>query len=149
MTRAVIDTNVLVNAFLAPEGTPARLLAAWRQRRFLAVISPQLVDEYRRMLLGPRLAARLLADPHHVSAALVDLLTYAAPVYLRAIPPVTGDPDDGVVLATAAAGSAAYVVTGDRPLLALGVHRGVRLIPPAVFLALVPPSPPPASQEAP
>lgn len=149
MNRAVVDTNVLVSAFLAPAGTPGRLLSAWREQRFIAITSPQLVSEYRRILGEPRLTARFLKEPGEVTKDLDRLLAYADEIELEDIPPIAGDPGDDVVLATAVAGSAAYVVTGDKPLLALGQHRGVRLLPPAVFLAVLPPYPPRPAREAP
>jgi predicted nucleic acid-binding protein len=48
------------------------------------------------------------------------------------------DPDDDTILECAAARSD-YVVTGDKDLLEVGLHRGARIIMPAVFLALTQP----------
>jgi predicted nucleic acid-binding protein len=39
--RLILDTNVLLSALLSPRGAPAKLLAAWEQKRFTLVISPQ------------------------------------------------------------------------------------------------------------
>ncbi len=58
------------------------------------------------------------------------------PVPLRAVLPITGDPDDDTVLATARLGRVTHLVTGDRGLLALGVHEGIRIVTPRDFLAL-------------
>ena len=43
--------------------------------------------------------------------------------------PITGDPDDDTVLATARPGRADYLVTGDHGLLALNAHERVRSAP--------------------
>jgi len=34
MLKAVLDTNVLVSGLISPNGTPARLISAWRERKF-------------------------------------------------------------------------------------------------------------------
>jgi uncharacterized protein len=51
------------------------------------------------------------------------------------IVPVTGDPEDDAVLATARLGRADYLVTGDRGLLDLGRHGAARILTLRDFLA--------------
>ena len=43
--RAVIDTNILVSGLIRPRGAPGAVLCALRDRRFLAVVSPAILDE--------------------------------------------------------------------------------------------------------
>lgn len=50
---------------------------------------------------------------------------------------VADDEDDDLVLATAVAGRADYLVTGDKGLLALRKFRGVAIITPRTFLDLL------------
>lgn len=54
MLRVVLDTNVVVSGLLAPHGTPAVALDAWRERRYLLLTSPALVRELRRTLSYPQ-----------------------------------------------------------------------------------------------
>ena len=50
---------------------------------------------------------------------------------------VSPDPDDNYLLAMAVAGSADFLVTGDkRDLLGLGTHAGTRIISARAFLDL-------------
>jgi predicted nucleic acid-binding protein len=49
-------------------------------------------------------------------------------------PDFVADPDDAKVLACAIAGSAQFVMTGDRHLRVLGVFRGIEIVAPASFL---------------
>jgi predicted nucleic acid-binding protein len=47
------------------------------------------------------------------------------------------DPKDDVIVAIAIEAQAAYLVTGDRHLLALGSHSNIRMITPRQFLDLL------------
>ena len=52
------------------------------------------------------------------------------------VAPVTGDPDDDVILATAVAAEVSVLISGDRKhLLPLGEYAGVRILTPQAFLA--------------
>lgn len=48
---------------------------------------------------------------------------------------IAPDSEDDLVLGTAVAGEADFLVSGDKRFLELGTFRGVRLISPAVFVA--------------
>ena len=50
---------------------------------------------------------------------------------------VPDDPDDDMVVATALAAEAEYLVTGDRHLLSLGSYQGVSMLKPARFLEVL------------
>lgn len=43
-------------------------------------------------------------------------------------PRIAPDPDDDVVIGTALAAKAELVVTGDKPLLTVSEHQGVRIV---------------------
>lgn len=55
MKLAVVDTNVLVSGGLNPSGSPARVLTAIEQQRLQAVISTEVMAEYREVLARPQL----------------------------------------------------------------------------------------------
>jgi predicted nucleic acid-binding protein len=50
---------------------------------------------------------------------------------------VAEDEEDDLVLATAVAGDAAYLVTGDRMLRSLGRYRNVTILSPREFLTVL------------
>jgi predicted nucleic acid-binding protein len=50
---------------------------------------------------------------------------------------VCEDPDDDKYLAAALEGRAQYIVTGDRPFLALREYKGVRVVTPRTFLEVL------------
>jgi predicted nucleic acid-binding protein len=47
------------------------------------------------------------------------------------------DPKDDVIVATAVKAKAGFLVTGDRHLLSLGSHGGIRIVSPRQFLDLL------------
>jgi predicted nucleic acid-binding protein len=69
-----------------------------------------------------------------------DLLDEVADLVMvtpEAVLPVTGDPEDDAVLATARLARAGYLVTGDRGLLALGRYEGTEIFTPRRFLDIL------------
>jgi putative PIN family toxin of toxin-antitoxin system len=131
-----VDTNVLVSGLLSPRGTPGSILRALRTRQFDVVTSPQLVGELSRIVSLHRIQSRfsLPTDGEDLLAELDDLAFFVDP------PPtvvVARDPADNRVLEAAVAGEADYIVSGDADLLSLGDFRGIPIVPPAYFLALL------------
>jgi predicted nucleic acid-binding protein len=52
---------------------------------------------------------------------------------------VTADPADDIYIAAANDGLAEYIVSGDRHLLDLVEHEGIRIVTPRAFLSLLEP----------
>ena len=121
--RLVIDTNVLVSAFVG-HGKPRRLVSELL-RKHLVVVSPQLLAELADVLSRQKVAA----TPHHIDTFVTLVARSASIVTPLSLPgSVPEDPDDEVVLGTALRGNASHIVTGDKHLLRLGTFRGVRLV---------------------
>lgn len=136
--QVVLDTNVVVSVFMFPGSVPGSLLEHWNTGDFAIVVSAALLSEYQRVLNYPHLRPR-----HRLSSADIEqvmdrfrtkglLVSTEKPA--RVVP---ADPDDDVVIACAVAGDADYIVSGDRHLLEIGVHAGIRILLPAVFLVLL------------
>ena len=137
--RAVIDTNVVISGLLSPSGTPAKVIHA-AGVSFQLVWSPGIVAECLRVIDYPRVA-KALNPPGRAAQAREMVLALAAGAdmvaheMLPCLTVVKADPDDDLFLATALAGGALVVVTGDRRhLLPLGEFGGVRVVDPATFL---------------
>jgi putative PIN family toxin of toxin-antitoxin system len=125
--RLVVDTNVLISALLSSRSLPAHLIELWREGRFDLLTSAEQLDELMRVTryprirerLAPALAGRLINELKDVAIVLVDL------PFITASP----DPYDNYLLATAIAGSADFIVTGDkRDLLILKNFRSVKIV---------------------
>lgn len=115
--RAVLDVNVLISALLSPDGSPARVLAAWLRGDFELIVSPKLLDELERALAYAKIRTRVSEDE---ARELIELLALWATVLddPHRDRGTTRDPKDAYLLALGAAAKA-VVVTGDKQLLEL------------------------------
>lgn len=58
-------------------------------------------------------------------------------VYLGSVPHICRDPDDDMVIATAIAADARFLIAADDDLLSLGVVQGVRVVTAGNFLSII------------
>ena len=125
--RLVLDTNVFVAAVVA-DGL-CRDLVRMRVRPHTIITSEPLLEE-----LQTTLRVKFKANPGKLPllAALREQAEMVAPARLGER--VCRDKDDDVVLATAVAGKADIIVTGDDDLLVLKKFRGIRILSPRKFL---------------
>ena len=136
MIRAVLDCNVVITAALSA-GKCAELLGrALRRNGFELVWSPPIVAKCLRVIDYPKLAGKFRTDPRLLVERAVASARMVATDLLPSIDVVKADPSDNVYLATALAGGARWVVTGNtRHLTPLDGYAGLRVVAPAVFLA--------------
>jgi len=130
--KVVLDTNVVVSGVLSKEGNPARILELWKKNAFTLVISQPLYKEIINTLtkLKPRYKIPVISIKR-----LAELFNdYALWVDLKSIPKVTRDPKDDMVVATAVAAKADFLITGDKDILALGKSwKKIKIRKPADF----------------
>lgn len=125
--RILLDTNILVAGLLTPKGPPGQLLSAWLQGTFTLVTSEEQLDKLARVLSYPRLEERI--DAIQARDILENLEVLAA--MAADLPTISQAPDpaDNVILATAVAGEADAVVSGDKAhVLALGGIGGIPIM---------------------
>ena len=138
MMRVVLDANVLVSAVLSPRGTPAQIFNAWRAQQFDLVISEAILAEIGRVFRYPKIAKRLRWSEEQLQAFLDNLAHIAIMTPgLLTLTVITEDPPDDRYLECAVEGEAAYVVSGDRLLLRLGVYQGIPILTPRAFLEVL------------
>ena len=133
--RLVIDSNVLISALLSEKSLPAHLMVLWREGRFDLLTSAGQLDELMRVTRYPKIRERLAPA---LAGRLINELRDIA-VSVKNLPTITASPDpyDDYLLAIAAAGSADFLITGDkRDLLALRLYEGTKIITVRDFLML-------------
>ena len=131
----VVDTNILVSALLSATSLPAQLIVLWRQGRFELLTAPEQLDELRRVTRYPRIRDRLA--PALAGRLVNDLRALAVTIDRLPVVDVSTDPDDNYLLAIASAGSADFLLTGDkRDLLGIASYGGTRIVTVRAFLTL-------------
>ena len=72
MLRTVLDANVVVSALIRPEGPPGQILdRVARGAGVRTIVSPAILDEYRRSLAYPKVRRYLTLPPAEVRTLLL------------------------------------------------------------------------------
>jgi putative PIN family toxin of toxin-antitoxin system len=136
--KVIVDTNVFVSGVFF-SGAPYTILDAWHHKQITLVVSPQIVDEYRRVT--HELAEQFSGvDP----APPLELLTvHAQVIEAPGLPEqVCTDPDDDKFLACAVASHTKIITSGDKALLKTSGYAGIEVLTPRAFVdKYLPPAP--------
>lgn len=135
--RLVLDTNIIVSGFISPLRPPAQLLAAVRREQAVLLTSQAQIRELADVISRPHVRKYLVAGAAERFQETVNSLAVIVP---DPLPDVTAssDPDDNLILATALAGRAELIVTGDKKhLLSLGTFQGIRIMTAAATAAML------------
>ena len=125
----VLDTNVLIAAFMGPEGICRDILTYVCEHHQLT-LSDHILTEFRRILVEKLTFEEELAEQH--VAFLLDMAALVVPARFEQA--VCRDPDDDWVLGTAISGQASWLVTGDKDLLELAGRLPFRIGTPREFV---------------
>jgi len=136
--RVVLDVNVLISAVISCHGSPGKILELWKRERFDLILSPPILEELDRVFHYPKIQQRYNLQEDHIELFL-NLLksetTIVEPTNEYTV--IEEDPSDNRYLECALEGDAQYIVSGDKHLLKLKEFKGVVILPPAGFLALM------------
>lgn len=133
----VLDTNVLVAFYLGdnPNSAPKRIIWLWRNlRKLQLLVSDQTVDEYLEIF------ARLNISERQIKSFIerIEKRLTVTKFSLGKIPTESRDVDDNLMLATALAGKADFLITSDKDLLHIsGADKKkfkFRIVTPVEFL---------------
>ncbi len=136
--RVVLDTNIIIGAFVAPHGVLSSIVRFWRQREIEVVVAEEILGEYKRALGYERLRKVHQMSDDEIADAIAklrDIAIVVAPKEKLQI--VQDDPDDDKFFECALAGGADVIVSGDKKVLGVGVYNGIYVLAPAHFVAMV------------
>lgn len=139
VVRLVLDTNVVTSGLIWDGATANLFELALRGPIGVELIcSVALLTELRRISSRRKFSKRLSAKFHDVDSFVAAYARQTTLVKPSTIPPtVIEDPDDDMVLATALAGDAHLIVTGDAAVLKLRRFRSILIVRPAVAIAML------------
>ena len=138
MIKAVLDTNVLVSAFIIKQGKPAQIVSRAYVQDFSLLLSEAILRETQIALHYKHIQKRFHPTEQAIEKFLFRLRTGGILLSVRNIENIiSNDPPDNLVLACAVEGGADYLVSGNKHLLNLKQHRGVKIVTPAQFLEIL------------
>jgi putative PIN family toxin of toxin-antitoxin system len=129
MKRVVIDTNVMVSAYLG--GRLEAIIVAWMEGKFVLTVSNQIVSEYLNVLSRPKFKI-VRTELDNFAALLLSKAMFVIPE--ESIYVIEADPSDNKFLEAAVTGRVDYIVSGDKHLLDLKDFQGIAILTPQAFL---------------
>ena len=139
MFKAVLDTSILVSAFLKHEGVNAKVLLGGKDQ-FELFLSEDILAETKLVLLTyERIRKKYHYTDDEVLEYLETLRAVAKQVLekLPKIRVIEKDPKDDPVLACALKVRVDYIVSKDNHLRDLKEYRGIRIVSSQEFLELL------------
>ena len=127
--KVVVDTNVLIAAFLQSGSSKAVLEIAFEHSN--CILSEYILSEFTEKLLSPK-----FSFPKKLVEAFVDYLTSHSQVENEDPTHKVSfsDPDDVAILKLCLTAKADYLITGDKELLSLAKIGDTKIVSPAEFL---------------
>lgn len=132
----VLDVNILASGAAVPESIPAYLVDEGFKGRYTIAVSERMVRKLDEVLQRPYFAGKLDRQQREAiirrTRVSSDVVTPDA-----SVSGVADDEEDDIVLGTAVAAGADYLVTGDHGLLAVRSYGDVSIVTAREFMALL------------
>ncbi len=137
--RIVLDTSVIVSGLLSPHASPAQIVAAWREGRFVLLYNQEIYAEYADVLQRSWIHERLRGAPNRVADFLEAVRILGEEVVgFVSVHGEIRDPFDEMFLRCAQLGKADYLVSADKDLLSLGAFKNTLILSPGDFVGVLP-----------
>ncbi len=133
--RVVLDTNVLVSAFLW-QGLPEEIFKLAEKGEIAICVNKEILEEFERVLSYPKFKARLSQIRKTPSQIINEFLAVVAhyPSHRFLTPQVPADQSDEIFLSCALAARASFIISGDKHLLRLKSFHGIPIVTSRQFL---------------
>lgn len=126
MVRVVFDTNVLVSSLIR-NGKPRDLWRKAARGEITLILSPQILEEFDRVMKRPRLKRYVTASKLRKFRELLRSRAMIVRPKTK-LSQITSDPADNVLIETAFEGKANYLISGDRHLLSLKMFGKIEVV---------------------
>lgn len=139
MTNVILDTNVVVSAYLSPNGAPHKVLQSFQDYPLQLLVSNAILGEYKRVFSYRKISTLLEKAQIDTDSVLQHIASIAKVVEPKTLQEVAiRDRDDRIFLECAQSANADLIVSGDIHLLELGRYSQTEIVTPAIFLAILP-----------
>jgi uncharacterized protein len=135
--RVVLDTNVVVSAYLSPTGAPAGVFKKWEQHAFSVLVSEPILTEYERVFGYAKLRKIHRLSSEDIAALIDNFRSLAHLVEPETSLELIADLSDNKFLECALAGGASFIISGDAHLLNLGTFDGIPILTASAFLSVL------------
>ena len=130
--RVVLDTNIFVRSILSPTGLGAKIVDLWKIKKYVLLLSYELLDEIAEVLLNPKLILKYNYSFEDVESLIILCKKQAIIIKPALTIQICRDADDDKIINCAIVGRSHYLVSGDadlyddnnviRTLFEYGVH---------------------------
>jgi putative PIN family toxin of toxin-antitoxin system len=126
MIKVVLDTNVLISAFIT-KGKSRMLLSEIIEGKAQLILSKEILEEFAEVAADDKL--RKYIEEQDVEDILRIVGGIAEIVEIKSrFKAVKQDPSDDIILRTARDGEVDYIVSGDEHMLSLKEFRGIKIL---------------------
>jgi putative PIN family toxin of toxin-antitoxin system len=130
-TTLVLDTNIYLSAILFG-GKPEQIIELARQNQVRIFISEPILAEIKKVL-----AQKFHWGKTKISTATAEIKSLTCKIdHLPDINIISSDPPDNIILATATASQADFIISGDHHLLDLKHFRNIPILTPSQFFEM-------------
>lgn len=133
--RIVLDTNVLISAFLW-QGAPKEIFVLAEKHTIAICATRETLEEFERVLSYPKFKTHLDLigkTPTQITDEFAEIVEYY-PSIKFSTPQIQDDPSDDNFLSCALSARASFIVSGDKHLLRLKRFRKIPILSPDEFL---------------
>lgn len=130
--RVVLDTNVWISGIVY--GGPPKEILRLAIEKLLDILTSEQIFEETISVFERKFSERELQveGVREIVRSHSELISTVSELKI-----IEADPSDNIILECALDGMAAYIVSGDKHLLALEQFRGIPILTPAQFLKLI------------
>lgn len=132
MIRAVLDTNIFISGILWPKGNPRKILYLFRDKEIEIFCSQILFQEIiltlSKVVKRYQLSTKIVSDWFNIIQREVSMIGRLPTI------DTCRDSNDNMIIATAIASEANFIITGDEDLLLIKKYKGIKILTARKFL---------------